>query len=77
MAPFTVMATNLIPIYVYGKPAVGDLKRPWAPPKGMFDDLQKQMAEANGESMKTKKQEKKENKAKFIEKQTKKAVHLD
>lgn len=78
MAPFTVSASNLIPIHVLGKPVVGELKRPWAPPKGMFDDLQKQMAEANGETAKTKKQEKKENKAKFIEKQAKKkAVHLD
>ena len=41
MGPFTLMGSQLIKIYVQGQEATGDLKRPWAPPPGMFDELQK------------------------------------
>lgn len=74
MAPLTLGGHQLIKIWVYGHEATGDLKRPWAPPPGIFDELQKQQRlreeERNGgPSMKTKKEAKKENRKAFIEAQ--------
>ena len=68
MSPFTLLSSNLIAIYVKGEPATGDLRRPWAPPPGMFDEIQKQL-NAGQETMKTKKMEKRENKKAFIDAQ--------
>jgi len=41
MSPFTAFQHPLVSIYLLGKSAEGDLKRPFPAPPGMFDELKK------------------------------------
>merc|ERR1711907_47667 len=46
MAPSAILESQLFQIHIRGKPATGELIRPWKPPPGMMDELKKSMEEA-------------------------------
>lgn len=45
--PLNIVSSKLFQVYVLGRPAVGDLARPWKV-ESPFADLQKQFAEVQG-----------------------------